>query len=291
MSNNQLTLIKKLRDELGAGMLDCKNAIEEAKGDYDLACEILRKKGIASAQKKASRDACDGLVGIKVQSEDSSCFALVKLNCETDFVARNEKFQNLLNKILDTLIQNPTNNLDDFLACKVDDLTVSELIMSVTGLIGEKISLEKVSYYKSDANNVATYIHNPVASSNMGKIAVAIAAKSNVKNPKIDTFLKQIAMHIAASNPIALRSELIDQKIIQKELEIYKEQVKNSGKPDAIADKIAAGKLQKFFEESVLLDQVFVLDGKTKVSDAIANFAKENNLELKIEHFVRFQVI
>ena len=281
--------IKKLRDLTGAGFLDCKNALDETNSDFDKAIECLRKKGISSAQKKSDRDASEGLVAISTNESNKEA-GIVEINSETDFVARNDNFQSFVSNIskinldqkgdLDKVIKSQYNKTKD---------NVSDTLTNLISKIGENLSIRRTDYINSDDGFVGTYIHN-VEKDNMGKIGVLVSIKTDIEYSKITDFLKKICMHIAATNPIAITSSDIDQDTINKEKEFQLEEIKKSKKDQSIQEKMLEGKMNKYFNEVVLLEQNFVVDDSIKIKQFIENISKEFNGSIEIKKFVRFKV-
>lgn len=250
--------IKKLRDMTGAGMMDCKNALTEADGDFDKAIEALRKKGQKLSAKRADREANEGVV-IASASDDKSRGIIVRLSCETDFVAKNDDFIELAQNIADIALSNFPETKEDLLNISYDDnLTIEEKLTEQIGVIGEKIELE--DYERMESELVVPYIH-------MGYKAGVIIGLNKNENGEIEEAGKNIAMQIAAMRPIAVNKDTVDEEVVEKEKEIAREQAKQMGKPDHILDKIAEGKLNKFFEESTLLNQDYVKNGDMNVEE------------------------
>ncbi len=267
--------IKKLRQSTGAGFKDCSSALEESDGDLQKAAEILRVKGISKASKKMSREAKEGVIAL---SGNNGIFSVIEVNCETDFVAKNQDFINFVKELSEI------NN-----SCKSDigllkktkmgnNQTVEENLISIIAKIGEKITLGRSKTLQNKNNLNFNYLHT-VVKDNLSKLAVIVSLNTKEKDEKIKIFGKQLAMHIAASNPLALSSDDIDVDIIKKEEELITEELRNSGKPDEIVKKISLGKLNKFKEENSLLNQAWVMEPKKKVKDII-NELKVNDLEI-----------
>ena len=266
--------VKKLREATGAGFKDCNLAIKEANGNLDKAVEILRVKGISKASKKMSRDAKEGVVAV---SGDSKKTSIIEVNCETDFVAKNEEFVDLGNQILDHSFSNNLSNIEDVLNADIDGLSVAQHITNLVGKIGEKI---EISDYKSiSGEKIVPYIH---AGSKLG-VLVSLSGTDSVDYVSAG---KDIGMQIAAMNPISLNSDGVDQSVIDKEIEIGKEQAIKEGKPENIVEKIAQGKLQKFFKENTLLSQSFVKDSSLSVEKYISSYSSD----LKVESFLRISI-
>lgn len=278
-------LVKELREKTGAGMMDCKKALSETNGDFEKAIDWIRAKGLASAAKKADRIAAEGLVAAKIEG---SIGAVIEVNSETDFVARNEQFQNLVRDISSLAIKHKdTESLKA--ATMQNGKTVSETIVDSIATIGENISLRRVAALEVTDGVVVSYVHNSVVEG-LGKIAVIVALESTGNKEKLTTFGKQIAMHIAAAKPQSLTAAEIDQALIEKEREIFFEQSRASGKPDEIIAKMVDGRIRKFLEEVVLMDQVFVIDGKLRISEVVANYSKEIGAPIAIKAFVRYEL-
>ena len=252
--------VKKLREATGAGFKDCNLAIKESKGDLDKAVEILRVKGISKASKKMSRDAKEGVVAI---SGDDKKTSIIEVNCETDFVAKNDDFINFVKELSDINNQNDSN-LDDLKKSKMkNNQSVQDNLVALIAKIGEKITIGKAKTISNSSSVNYQYLHT-VVKDNLAKLAVVVSLETKDKSETVKTFGKQLSMHIAASNPLALESNLIDKSIIDKEQELVTEELKNSGKPEDIAKKISLGKMKKFKEENSLLTQAWVMEPKKK---------------------------
>tara|TARA_B100001741_G_scaffold86327_1_gene70346 strand:+ start:4353 stop:5204 length:852 start_codon:yes stop_codon:yes gene_type:complete len=275
--------IKKLRQLTGAGFKDCNIALKETKGDLDKATEVLRIKGIAKASKKMSRDAKEGVIVVTGNSEKSS---IIEVNCETDFVAKNEDFISFV-KELSELNNNCSSNLDKL---KKSDMkngkSVEENLVSLIAKIGEKITIGRNKTINIENTKNYTYQHS-VIKDNVSKLAVILSLKCKNITDEIDLFGKQLSMHIAASNPIALTQDKISDEILKKEQELITEELKNLGKTDEIAKKISIGKMNKFKQENSLMTQDWVMDSKKKVSDIIKEI---NNEDLSIIEFIRIKI-
>ena len=281
MSN--IEKVKKLREATGAGFKDCNLAIKESGGDIDKAIEILRVKGISKASKKMSRDAKEGVVAV---SGDDNKTSVVEVNCETDFVAKNEDFTNFVKELSELNNQN-NSNIDDLKSSKMTNgETVEDNIVALIAKIGEKITIGKTKTIENSGALNNHYLHT-VVKDNIAKLAVIVSLETKDKSETVKTFAKQLSMHIAASNPLALESSLIDQSIIDKEQELVTEELKNSGKPEDIAKKISMGKMNKFKEENALLSQAWVMEPKKKVQDVL----KELSIaDLKVKEFYRIKI-
>ena len=275
--------VKKLRESTGAGFKDCNLAIKESSGDIDKAIEILRVKGISKASKKMSRDAKEGVVAV---SGDDKKTSLIEVNCETDFVAKNDEFIKFV-KELSELNNKVDSNIEDLKKLKMlNNNSVEENLVSLIAKIGEKITIGKTKTISNEGTINSKYLHT-VVKDNLAKLAVAVSIETKENSDVVKNFGKQLSMHIAASNPLALDQESIDKAVIDKEQELVTEELKNSGKPDEIAKKISLGKMNKFKEENALLTQAWVMEPKKKVQDIL----KELSIaDLKIKEFVRFKI-
>ena len=275
--------VKKLREVTGAGFKDCNLAIKEANGEIDKAIEILRVKGISKASKKMSRDAKEGVV---VVSGNETKTSIIEVNCETDFVAKNEDFIKFVKELSD--LNNQINsNMDKLKNTKMNDgQTVNENLIALISKIGEKITIGK-SKTITNLNGVNNHYLHTVIKDNVAKLAVLVSIETNDKSEAVRTFSKQLSMHIAASNPLALESNLIDQGIIDKEQELVAKELKNSGKTEEIVNKISKGKMNKFKEENALLTQAWVMEPKKKVKDVLQELSIA---DLKIKEFYRIKI-
>ena len=275
--------VKKLREATGAGFKDCNLAIKESNGNLDKAIEILRVKGISKASKKMSRDAKEGVV---VVSGDDTKTSIIEVNCETDFVAKNGDFINFVKELGELNNQN-NSDVDELKNAKMKNgQTVDENIVALISKIGEKITIGK-SKTIQNLNGVNNHYLHTVIKDNVAKLAVLVSLETNDKSEAVKTFSKQLSMHIAASNPLALVSDKIDQTIINKEQELVTEELKNSGKPQDIVKKISLGKMNKFKEENALLTQAWVMEPKKKVKDILQELAIA---DLKIREFYRIKI-
>ena len=266
--------VQELRKMSGAGMMECKSALSEANGNLDEAFKLLREKGIAKAEKKSSRDANEGLVAIKKKGNSA---AMIEVNSETDFVSRNSEFHDLVNSILEIVMQNK-NDTDK----SIED--TKTLISDAVGKIGENIVLKNIKFIEG---NIYSYIHNSVTDG-MGKIGVLINFNSD--SNEIDVIGKNICMHIAASAPKSLTVDDLDKSIIENEKEIISKQLKETGKPDNILEKMMQGKLNKFYEENTLMGQKFVIDPSISIEQYLIQASKEINSQINIQEFLRFEI-
>ncbi len=275
--------VKKLREATGAGFKDCNLAIKESNGDLDKAVEILRVKGISKASKKMSRDAKEGVVAISGNEKKTS---IIEVNCETDFVAKNDDFINFV-KELSELNNEKDSNLDELKKTKMSNKkTVDENLVALIAKIGEKITIGKTKTISNSTSTNYQYLHT-VVKDNLAKLAVVVSLETKDNSDSVKTFGKQLSMHIAASNPLALESNLIDKAIVDKEQKLVTEELKNSGKPDDIAKKISLGKMNKFKEENALLTQAWVMEPKKKVQDILKELSIS---DLKIKEFSRIKI-
>ena len=275
--------VKKLREATGAGFKDCNLAIKESAGDLDKAVEILRVKGISKASKKMSRDAKEGVVAI---SGDEKKTSIIEVNCETDFVAKNDDFINFVKELSD-LNNDKDSNLDELKKSKMKNgNTVEDNLVALIAKIGEKITIGQTKTISNSTSINYQYLHT-VVKDNLAKLAVVVSLETKENSDIVKTFGKQLSMHIAASNPLALESNLIDKAIIDKEQELVTEELKNSGKPEEIAKKISSGKMNKFKEENALLTQAWVMEPKKKVQDVLKELSIS---DLKIKEFSRIKI-
>ena len=282
-TKNLLDNIKKLRELTGVGFKDCKIALDETKGDIDKSIEFLRKKGIAKASKKMSRTANEGLVLIK---EEKGLISIIEINSETDFVAKNIDFINFCKELSDLNFISK-GILEDLNNCKMSNgLTVKENLVNLIAKIGEKISIRRSNFFDNKSGSNFYYVHGAIEK-NIGKI-ISVVKLENIFKGKNEGIGNKIAMHIAASNPLAIDKDGIDKALVEKELEIIREEIKNSGKAPELVDKISKGKISKFLEDNSLLNQIWIMDPKKKVSDVL----KENSIEknIKVLDFVKFKV-
>ena len=275
--------VKKLRDATGAGFKDCNSAIKESGGDLDKAVEILRVKGISKASKKMSRDAKEGVVAV---SGDEKKTSIIEVNCETDFVAKNDDFINFVKELSELNNQNDSN-IENLKKEKMKNgETVENNLIALIAKIGEKITIGKTITISNSSSINYQYLHT-VVKDNLAKLAVVVSLETKDTSDTVKTFGKQLSMHIAASNPLALESSQIDKSIIDKEQELVTEELKNSGKPEDIAKKISLGKMNKFKEENSLLTQAWVMEPKKKVQDVLKELAIN---DLKIKEFSRIKI-
>jgi elongation factor Ts len=279
-------MVKALRDKTGAGMMDCKAALTETGGDTEAAIDWLRKKGLSKAAKKAGRVAAEGLIGVAVGGDAG---ALVEVNAETDFVARNDQFKEFVKKTADIALQE-AGDLDKLLAKPMESgNTVQHTLTEMVAKIGENMSVRRAVMLGVSEGVVASYVHN-ASSPELGKIGVLVAVKSSADKAKLAPLGKQIAMHIAAAAPLALTPEHLPKDVVERERAVQADIARQSGKPENVIEKMLEGRMRKFYEESVLLSQTFVIDGETQISKVLEKASKDFGAKVEIEGFVRFQV-
>ena len=268
--------VNELRQKTGSGMMDCKKALVQAEGDFNKAIDILRKKGQKVSEARSNRETSEGIVIYKLNSSEDKA-SILSFTCETDFVAKNEEFKDLASKILDLAFDNSLNSVGDILKKDLYSNTVEQHIVNLIGKIGEKIEIRE--YKTLEGGKIVPYIH---AGNKLG----VLVALSNISSVDYISVGKDVAMQIAAMNPIAINSDQVDQSVIDKEIEIGKDQARKEGKPEQIIEKIAQGKLQKFFKENTLLNQSFVKDNSLTVESYLATFSSE----LSVDKFLRISI-
>ena len=278
--------VKELREKSGAGMMDCKKALNETNGDMDAAVDWLRTKGLAAAAKKSSRVASEGLVAASVSG---GVGALVELNSETDFVSRNDEFQTFAKALADIALR--VNDLDELKAADFPDTgrTVEDELTQKIATIGENMTLRRMKKVSVDAGLVVPYMHNAVADG-LGRIGVLVGLSSNADEGVLSTLGKQLAMHIAATSPASLSVDDLDPAMVQRERDVLIEQAKSSGKPQDIAEKMVEGRMRKYYEEVVLLEQTFVVDGESKINAVIEKAAKDAGSAVALTAFGQFNL-
>jgi elongation factor Ts len=277
--------VKELREKTGAGMMDCKKALEESGGNFEKAIEILRKKGASIAAKRSEKSANEGVVLTNTFNNGKSA-AILEVNCETDFVARSEDFINFANFVMDLILTKNPKDISELLELSKEGRKVSDELNAIIGKIGEKIEISRFAIENSDNGLLVDYVHHG------SKLGVVIKV-DNLPEDKTEEFqpiLKDIAMQIAAMRPITIYREDVDKSLIEKEVEIYKELARKEGKPEQVLEKIAIGKLNKFFEENCLLEQAFIKDNTKKVGDLISEFNKKNSTDSKLILFRRYHI-
>ena len=287
MAEITAAMVKDLRDRSGAGMMDCKKALNETNGDFEAAIDWLRAKGLATAAKKSGRVAAEGLVGVAVKGTKG---AAVEVNSETDFVAKNDQFQGFVRAVTE-LALTTGEDVAALLAAAYPggSGTVQEVLTNNVATIGENQSVRRAAVVSVDQGVVASYVHN-AAADGLGKIGVLVALESAAPADQLNALGKQLAMHIAAANPLALSEAELDQAVVERERSIAREKAAASGKPAEIIEKMIEGGIRKFQQENTLLGQVFVIDGKTKISGVIAQAGKAAGSPITLKQYVRFQL-
>jgi elongation factor Ts len=286
MANITAGMVKDLRDKTGAGMMDCKAALAETNGDFEAAIDWLRRKGIAKAGKKAGRVAAEGLIGVAVDGDSG---ALVEVNSETDFVARNDQFKDFV-KDAASMALAEAGDLDKLMHKSMKSgVTVKDTLTEMVAKIGENMSVRRTIALSVNPGVVSAYVHN-ASSPELGKIGVLVAIKSEGDKEKLTALGKQIAMHVAAAAPIALTSAHVAKDVADRERAIHVAAARESGKPENVIEKMVEGRMRKFYEESVLMNQVFVIDGETTISKVVEKAAKDVGKPVEIAGFIRFQV-
>ncbi|PBB43020.1 elongation factor Ts [Mesorhizobium sp. WSM3866] len=276
--------VKELRDLTGAGMMDCKAALNETNGDMEAAVDWLRKKGISKADKKAGRTAAEGLIGVDSGVREA---AVVEVNSETDFVARNSAFQEIVANVAKVALAYGTTEAVAAAKYPGSDKSVTDTIKDAVGTIGENMGFRRSAKLTVPHGAVATYVHNAVADG-LGKLGVLVAVETTGNEHAANAFGRQVAMHVAATNPVALTAEEVDPALIEREKAIFSDQARQSGKPEAIIEKMVEGRLRKFYEEVVLLKQAFVLNPDITVEKALKDAEKEIGAPAKITAYVRY---
>jgi elongation factor Ts len=279
------TQVKELREKTGAGMMDCKKAMEEANGDFEKAIEILRKRGAAVAAKRAERTANEGIVLTRIYNNGKSA-AILEINCETDFVAKSDEFINFSNFVIDIIVEKQPADIPSLLELSKDGKKVAEELHSLIGKIGEKIEISRFAIENAETGLIVDYIH---AGSKLGVVINAENVPAE-KSTEFQSILKDIAMQIAAMRPLSIYRDEVDKSVVEKEVDIYKELARKEGKPEHILEKIAIGKLNKFYEENCLFEQAFVKDNTKKISSLIDEFNKANSTQAKLTKFRRFHL-
>ena len=276
--------VKELRDLTGAGMMDCKAALNETNGDMEAAVDWLRKKGISKADKKAGRTAAEGLIGVDAGVREA---AVVEVNSETDFVARNAAFQEIVANVAKVALAYGATEAVAVAKYPGSDKSVTDTIKDAVGTIGENMGFRRSAKLTVPHGVVATYVHNAVADG-LGKLGVLVAIETTGNEHAANAFARQVAMHVAASNPVALTAEEVDPALVEREKAIFSDQARQSGKPEAIIEKMVEGRLRKFYEEVVLLKQAFVLNPDVTVEKALKDAEKEIGAPAKITAYLRY---
>ena len=276
------SMVKELREKSGAGMMDCKKALIETDGRLEDAVDWLRKQGLSAVAKKSNRVAAEGLIGITIKDNSG---AMIEINSETDFVARNELFQNFV-KTCSELVLSSKNDIDALqnLPFPNANRSVNEELINNIATIGENMNIRRAEYLEISNGVLVSYVHNSVAEG-LGRLGVLVALETGVQNNDIKEIGKQIAMHIAATSPKSLNIEDLDPEVVERERQILIDQAMSSGKPKEIAEKMVQGRMHKFFQEVVLNEQVSVIDGETKIKDLIKRTSLEFKSEIKIKGF------
>lgn len=285
MANITAAMVKELRDKTGAGMMDCKTALNETGGDMEAAIDWLRKKGISKAAKKAGRAAAEGLVGVAV---DDGAGVLLEVNAETDFVARNDAFKDFV-KSATALALQEGGDLEKLLGHPMGGSTVQQTLTELVAKIGENMSIRRAAVLSVNPGVVASYVHNASAPE-LGKIGVLVALKSEGDKDKLVVLARMIAMHVAAASPLAISPEHLSPEVVARERNVQAEIARQSGRPENVIEKMMEGRMRKFYEETVLLQQTYVIDGETQIAKVLENAAKDVGAPVTVEGFVRFQV-
>jgi elongation factor Ts len=287
MAEITASAVKELREKTGAGMMDAKKALTETGGDMEKAVDLLRTKGLAKAEKKSSRTAAEGLIALVAEGNKG---VVVEINAETDFVSRNEEFQKFVGKVGHIALKNSHANTEDLLeAAYHDGKSVKDELTNLIATIGENMSLRRVALLEVPQGVVSGYVHNAHAPG-LGKIGVLVALESVGDAAKLEALGKQIAMHVAAAFPKFLDIASVDQAELDRERNVLKEQAVEQGKPADIAEKMVEGRIRKYYEEVVLLEQIFVVDGETKISKLLENMKADIGAPVKLAGFVRYQL-
>ena len=284
MATITASMVKDLRETTGAGMMDCKAALTETGGDVQAAVDWLRKKGLSKAAKKAGRVAAEGLIGQMVAPKKG---AMVEVNSETDFVARNDHFQGLVKMIADVALNAGSEDIEAINAAKAGSMTVADAVSSAIATIGENITLRRAAFLSVGQGVVASYMHNQV-SDGLGKIGVLVALESSGKADELAGIGRQVAMHIAAANPLAIDASGVDPAVVKREKDILADKFRQQGKPEAMIEKITESGLKTFYKEQTLLEQPFIFDDKKSVAQALKEAEGKVGGPIKVTRFVRF---
>jgi elongation factor Ts len=287
MADFSVADVKTLREKTGAGMMDAKKALTEAGGDIEAAVDALRAKGLAAVQKKSSRTAAEGLVGVAVEGTKG---VAVEVNSETDFVAKNDQFQDFVSKTTGVALGLSSDDVDALKAAGYPDGgTIDEKLTDNVATIGENQQVRRMKSVSVSSGAVVPYVHN-AAGTNLGKIGVLVALESDLGADVLEPFGKQLAMHIASMFPQALNADGLDAEVVERERAIAQEKAAESGKPEQVQEKMVEGAIKKFAKENALLSQMFVMDNKTSVEDTVAKFGKDNGGTVTLTDYVRFQL-
>ncbi|MGC1236198.1 MAG: translation elongation factor Ts [Xanthobacteraceae bacterium] len=283
MANVSATMVKELRDQTGAGMMDCKAALSETGGNLEAAVDWLRKKGLSKAAKKAGRVAAEGLVGVAVRATKG---IVVEVNSETDFVARNDLFQGLVKMVADASLD-AGSNVDKILAAKAGSITINDAIADTIAKVGENMSLRRAAELSVGKGAIGSYVHNAV-SDGLGRIGVLVALESTGKSDELKAFGRMVAMHVASANPQAIDPSGLDAAAVEREKAVLSDKAKAQGKPANVIDKIVESGLKTFYKEVCLLDQGFIFDDKKSVAQAVKEAEVKAGAPIKVTGFVRF---
>ena len=275
-------LVKELREKTGAGMMDCKKALTETNGDLEKAVEVLREKGLAAAAKKAGRVAAEGIVKTFV-SEDNKKASMVEVNCETDFVAANEEFVGFADELAKLVVNSNVNTVEELLNEKMGDMTVSETLTALVAKLGENMTVRRFERMVIENGAVQSYIHGG------GRIGVLVEVSCEANSPVVSEVAREVCMQVAAANPLYLNRDAVDSEALEKEKEIYRVQALNEGKPEKIVEKMVMGRIQKYYKEVCLLDQVWVKDGDKTITKLLEEKSKEVGSPMTISKFARFE--
>ena len=285
MTEVTASLVKELREKTGAGMMDCKRALDDSAGDIEAAVDWLRKKGLSAAAKKAGRVAAEGLIGVATRGPLG---AVVEVNSETDFVARNQAFQSFVRSVSELALDG-NSELESLKEAYFPGTgrTVEEELTHLIATIGENLVLRRIARLSTQQGGVFSYVHNALASG-LGKIGVIVTLASSAPADQLAGLGKQLAMHIAAANPLYLDIASVPQPALDRERDVLREQARATGKPDSVVDRMVEGRLRKFYEEFVLLEQIFVVDQETKISKVVEQASKAADAPISVESFARF---
>lgn len=274
--------VKELRDKTGAGMMDCKKALTETNGDVEKAIEVLREKGLAAAAKKAGRTAAEGIVKTFV-SEDGKNASIVEVNCETDFVAANEEFVSFAEKVAELAANTSVNTVEELLNEKLGDATVQETLTALVAKLGENMTVRRFEKLSVENGAIESYIHGG------GRIGVLVEVSTEGDSKVAKEVAKEVCMQVAAANPLFLNRDSVDQEALEKEKEIYRAQALNEGKPEKIVEKMVMGRIQKYFKEVCLVDQIWVKDGDKTITKLLEEKSKEAGAPISVTKFVRYE--